>query len=79
MKTRNDISPSPANPRKAPKLLAEAAFTKSMAATLMAAFEGRTEEQGLVLEVRDFGVWVVDRATNRRQFIGAAAPDKSLN
>lgn len=79
MKTRDNISPTPHRLRKTPKLLAEVEFTKSMAATLMAAFDGRSEEQGLVLEVRDFGVWVVDRTTNTRQFIGAATHDKPLN
>lgn len=52
----------------------EAEISLSMAQQLMSAFEGRTEEQTLVLESRSFGLWVRDKKTGLRMCIGSASP-----
>lgn len=48
-----------------------APMSKSMAEMLLAAFEGRSEDETLTLESREFGLWVVDEATGVRMFIGS--------
>lgn len=55
-------------------LKAQATVTKSMAESLLAAFAERTEEEVLILEVRDFGLWVVDPVSGRRLFVGSSTP-----
>lgn len=49
----------------------QARVSRSMASNLMAAFEGRSESDCLILESRDFGLWVVDPGSGGRMFIGS--------
>lgn len=52
-------------------LVFRADISRSMAEMLVAAFDGRTEDEPLVLESREFGLWAVDERSGARMFIGA--------
>jgi len=52
----------------------ETEITLSMAQALLRAFEGRSEEQTLTLESRDFGLWLLDKNTGVRMCLGSAVP-----
>jgi len=44
-----------------------------MAQALLAAFEGRDENDPLLLESREFGLWVIDESSGTRMFIGSTS------
>lgn len=50
-----------------------APISKSMAQALLAAFEGRDENDPLLLESREFGLWVIDESSGTRMFIGSTS------
>ncbi|SMP00117.1 hypothetical protein [Paracoccus laeviglucosivorans] len=52
----------------------QAEISLSMAQALLQAFEGRSEEQTLILESRDFGLWLLDQKTGIRMCLGSAVP-----
>lgn len=50
-------------------------FTRDMAESLVQVFEGRSDDDRLRVEVREFGIWVlipIGATTLHRQFIGEA-------
>lgn len=56
------------------ELLAAAEVSKGMAENLLKAFDGRPEDSILKLEIRDFGVWIIDPAVGVPMFIGSMKP-----
>ncbi|WP_041528087.1 hypothetical protein [Paracoccus aminophilus] len=56
-------------------LVFRAPMSKSMAEMLLAAFDGRAEAEHLVLESREFGLWIVDENTGVRMFIGSTTKE----
>lgn len=57
-------------------LSAKAGFTKDMAEALAAAFYGKSDDDVITVEFREFGVWIiVDGPT--RMFLGSTVPKDS--
>lgn len=55
-------------------LLAAAEVSKGMAENLLKAFEGLPDDAVLRLEIRDFGVWLIDPTVGAPMFIGSMHP-----
>lgn len=56
------------------KLLAAAEVSRDMAENLLKAFDGLPLAAVLTLEIRDFGLWVVDPSVGAAIFIGSLKP-----
>lgn len=56
------------------KLLAAAEVSRDMAENLLKAFDGSPPGSVLTLEIRDFGLWVVNSPVGSTMFIGSMKP-----
>lgn len=56
------------------KLVASAEMSRDMAENRLLAFEGRSSDEVLNLEIRNFGVWVKDPNSGVTLFLGSMKP-----
>lgn len=53
------------------ELLASAEVSKDMAENLLKAFDGMPDNAVLTLEIREFGVWIMNSSAGAPMFIGS--------